>query len=475
MYVDQNDIPIEKETTDVKHSKAAVRGKARAALDIRFEPQNLTSYSGLILFQHFFSQIGIKERLWGCFRHLQVNPIYSHHVIVMLLIVHLIIGHRRLRDVDYYRDDEMVKRLLGLKRLPDVSTISRSLRSADEISVEKIRSESRNLVIDRLSAERLARVTLDFDGSVLSTGRHAEGTAVGFNKKKKGARSYYPLFCTVAQTDQVLDVHHRPGNVHDSNGAGAFIAQCLKRVRSALPRIKIETRIDSAFFNETIAEQLDSTGAEFTISVPFERFSELKGMIEGRKRWRQLNGELSFFETRWKPKSWSTPYRFIFIRKQVRCQDKAPVQLDLFKPIEYGYEFKVIVTNKYGRPGKVVAFHEGRGSQEGIFAELKSHCQMDYVPVTTRVGNQLYMFAGILAHNLTRELQMQVTPRARGTTTKRAALWCFREMTTIRRTLIQRAGRIIRPAGKLILSMNTNEKLENELLHSLGLLRALGS
>jgi hypothetical protein len=444
-------------------------------LEVRFEPQNLTSYSGLILFQHFFSLIGIKERLWGCFRHLQVSPIYSHHVIMMLLVVHLIIGHRRLRDVDYYRDDEMVKRLLGLKRLPDVSTISRSLRSADEVSVEKVRSESRNLVIERLSAEGLSRVTLDFDGSVLSTGRHAEGTAVGFNKKKKGARSYYPLFCTVAQTDQVLDVHHRSGNVHDSNGADAFIGQCLQSVRSALPRSKAETRIDSAFFNETIAEQLHEAGVEFTISVPFERFIELKGKIEGRKRWRRLNSELSFFETHWKPKSWTAPYRFLFIRKQVRCQDKAPVQLDLFKPTEYGYEFKVIVTNKRTSPRKVVAFHEGRGSQEGIFAELKSHCQMDYVPVTTRVGNQLYMFAGILAHNLTRELQIQLAPRTRGTTAKRAALWGFREIATLRRTLIQRAGRIIRPAGKLILSMNSNEKLENELLHSLGLLKALGS
>lgn len=475
MSVDQNDMPIDTETTDVKHSKTAVRGKARLALDVRFESQNLTSYSGLILFQHFFSLIGIKQRLWRCFRHLKVSPIYSHHVILMLLVVHLIIGHRRLRDVDYYRDDEMIKRLLGLKRLPDVSTISRSLGSADETSVEKVRGESRNLVIERLSIEELSRVTLDFDGSVLSTGRHAEGTAVGFNKNKKGARSYYPLFCTVAQTDQVLDVHHRPGNVHDSNGADAFIGHCLHSVRSALPRVKTETRIDSAFFNETIAERLHGAGVEFTISVPFERFTELKGMIEGRKRWRQLNGELSFFETQWKPRSWTAPYRFIFIRKQVRCQDKAPVQLDLFKPAEYGFEFKVIVTNKFGSPRKVVAFHDGRGSQEGIFAELKSHCQMDYVPVTTCAGNQLYMFAGILAHNLTRELQIQLTPRARGTTAKRAALWCFREIETLRRTLIQRAGRVIRPAGKLILSMNSNEKLENELLHSLGLLRAIGA
>ena len=105
----------------MKHSRADVRGKARPVLDIRFEPQSLTSYSGLIVFQHFFSLIGIKERLWRCFRHLKDNPIYGHHMIMMLLVVHLIIGHRRLRDVDSYRDDEMVKRVLGLKRLPDVS------------------------------------------------------------------------------------------------------------------------------------------------------------------------------------------------------------------------------------------------------------------------------------------------------------------------------------------------------------------
>ena len=106
----------------MKLSRADVRGKATLGMELRFETQDLTSYSGLILFQHFFSLIGIKERLWRCFRHLKANPIYGHHVMVMLLVVHLIIGHRRLRNLDYYRDDELVKRVLGLKRLPDVST-----------------------------------------------------------------------------------------------------------------------------------------------------------------------------------------------------------------------------------------------------------------------------------------------------------------------------------------------------------------
>ena len=101
---------------------------------------------------------------------------------------------------------------------------------------------------------------------------------------------------------------------------------------------------------------------------------------------------LDYFETRWKPKSWNARYRFIFIRKQVRCQHKLPIQLD---------------------------------------------------------------------------------PRARGTTAKRAALWCFREIGTLRRTLIQCAGRIIRPAGKLILSMNSNGRRERELRHALATLNAV--
>ena len=59
------------------------------------------------------------------------------------------------------------------------------------------------MVVDRLKRSVILRSTLDFDGSVQSTGRSGEGSAVGFNKKKKRARSYYPLFCTVAQTGQV--------------------------------------------------------------------------------------------------------------------------------------------------------------------------------------------------------------------------------------------------------------------------------
>ena len=289
----------------MKSSRSSVHCKTHPIPDLKFEEQTLTSFAGLVMFQQFFACINLKAKLSQCFGHLKGGKIFGHTTIFLQLLLHILLGYRDLRDSRFYRDDPLVKRLLGLKHLPNVATISRMLKNADEASVDKLRTALRDMVLERMTSLALPRVTLDFDGSVQSTGRFAQGTAVGFNKKKKGARSYYPLFCTVAQTGQVLDFLHRPGNVHDSKGARAFVLACIAAVRRALPHAHIEIRMDSAFFSDEIIATLDRRGVEFTVSVPFERFAQLKGMIEGRKRWRRFNGDLSFFETSWKPKKWN--------------------------------------------------------------------------------------------------------------------------------------------------------------------------
>ena len=455
----------------MKHSRKSIQRKAHAIPKIRFEQQQLTSFAGLVLLQPFLTAIDFKVSLQRCFRHVRTGKVYGRATVFLQLILHLLLGYRDLRESTYYRDDPMVKRLLGLKRLPDVSTLSRMLKDADAKSVERLRGLLRQLVIDRLRKLALSRVTLDFDGSVQSTRRQAEGTAVGFNKKKKGARSYYPLFCTIAQTSQVFDFLHRSGNVHDSRGARAFIAECTGLIREALPHAVIEVRADSAFFSDELVTLLRNHRVEFTLSVPFERFTELKEMIEDRKRWRTVDVDRSFFERHWRPKSWTRSYRFVFIRTRVLRQRKGPVQLDLFVPHEAGFEFKVVITNKPVGVGTVLRFHEGRGSQEGIFGELKTHCAMGHVPVRRRLGNQMYLLAGLFAHNLIRELQMRTADRSRGTTDNRAALWIFERVDTVRKTLLQRAGRLTRPSGKLTLTVSGAGMVKEKLLSMLDRLR----
>jgi hypothetical protein len=449
----------------MKLSRKQVRRKASTIPVLRFEHSNLTSFSGLFLFQQLIARLHLRERLEACFRRWQSSRSYSPATIVLGLILHLLLGFRSLRDSRYYAEDPMVHRVLGLRRLPDVATVSRLLAAADADSVAELQLLNLQLVDDRLRALDLARVTLDFDGAVIPTGRWAEGTAVGYNPGKRGQRAYYPLFCTCAQTGQVLDVLHRPGNVHDSNGAASFLCACVEQVQEALPKAQIEARMDSAFFSQAILSQLDGLGVEFTVSVPFARFPELKAQIENRRRWRRLNASESFFELAWRPKSWNQQYRFIAVRSCLVIRDKEPVQLDLFVPYVYGYDFKVVMTNKTTRVRDVVKFHNGRGAQEGAFAELKSQGQLDYVPTRTLAGNQIFLMSAIMAYNLSRELQMTANPRTRTTTSRRPPLWQFERLETLRRKLLQRAGRFTRPQGRLTLTVGVAPAVQNELLH----------
>ena len=167
----------------------------------------------------------------------------------------------------------------------------------------------------------------------------------------------------------------------------------------------------------------------------------------------------------------SDRYRFIFIRTKNHQQFMGAIQLDLSIPYEYGYDFKVIVTNKPLSAKKALTFHNGRGAQEGVFAELKSQTPMDYVPTRRKAGNQVYLLSAVLAHNLNREMQMLCYEQERHTTEKRAPLWRFEQLGTVRRKFIQRAGRLTRPRGKLTLTMSANPTVKSELLHYLEVLK----
>lgn len=447
----------------MKSSRAEIHRRLHKVPRLRFtEEGSLTAYAGLVLIQALAGMVDLKARLRRCFAHLGKTLIYGPATIVLLLTVAILLGCRRLRDLDYCREDPLLARVVGLRRLPDVATISRTLSAMDERSVAGLRATMRELVQERLAREELARLTVDFDGSVQSTRGHAEGTAVGYNPVKKGARSYYPLFCTIAQTEQFFDFLPRSGNVHDSNGASDFMLACLSELSQRHPRAQLETRIDSAFFNELVFLTLDEYGVEFTCSVPFERFPVLKKHVEEQTEWRTIDKRWSWAEIEWKPRSWDERYRIMLVRQRKKVRSHGPMQLDLFVPMDEEYEYTVIATNKSNASKTVLSFHHGRGSQEKLFGEAKQHAALDVVLGRRWLANQVFTLSGMLAHNLSREMQMAERPRERGTQSKRPAHWIFHSLGTIRQRLFHRAGRLIRPQGELTLELNANPDVKAE-------------
>lgn len=448
--------PMNLSRTDVRRSFSSIPS-------LRFEDQELTSFSGLVLIQKLVDALNLKDRLRSCVRHLGTGGSYGSATILLLLIMHVTLGWRRLRDIAYYRSDPLVARLLGLRRLPNVSTVSRALQRFDGNVVVKLRNVVRDMALDRMAKSSLSRVTIDFDGSVISTkSRGTEGTAVGYNPKSKGSRSYYPLFATVAQSGQVFDVHHRPGNVHDSNGAPGFVEACFQAIAESGFSGVLEARLDGAHFSDVTVATLDGLGVEFSVSVPFLRFPDLKQLVAKYKRWRRIDDDWSYNEIMWKPKKWPNAMRCVLYRHRLAVPRKGPIQLDLFEPIERTFEYKVVATNKRVSPATLLRFHNGRGSQEGIFADLKSHLQLDYIPTRRLIGNQIWLLSGVLAHNLARELQIIAAPEQRRPSLSRACLWLFEKVDTLRYRLFQRAGRLTRPHGEITLTVSGDDTLRTE-------------
>lgn len=447
----------------MKSSKARIHSRVHSIPQIRYDDQRLTSCAGLVVFQPLFAALALKSRFRSCFSHLRRAGIYGLHTVLMILVIHILLGHRRLREMTYYKDDPMVLRFLGLRRMPDVATVSRNLAATDMKACDKVEGVIRKVVLDRLVEEQFARVTLDYDGSVCGSRRAAEGTAVGYNKLRKGERSYYALLCTVAQTGQVLSTLPRSGNVHDSNGSQDFIVECVDAVIQRMPHVRIESRLDSAHYSEETVCLLADLEVEFSVSVPFLRFPNLKDVIHGRRQWTRLDDTWSCFEYAWAPKSWSWVPRMLIYRQKVKVRRKGPLPLDAFEPRDWEYDYKAVVTNKGCSAKHLLMFHNGRGSQEGCFAEVKSHCQFDYIPTRRWAGNRLYAQAAILAHNLTRELQMRTMEPERATTPGRTALWAFTSLFTIRNSIIRRAGRLVRPNGVWVLTMNANRAAQEDI------------
>jgi hypothetical protein len=104
---------------------------------------------GLFSHREYFAEAALRK-----------NPIFDHRIIVLTLIVHLMLGYRRLRDMDYYWDDLMVLRFLGLRKLPDLSTVSMALARVDDKSIIKLRQACREMLLARLQTLRLVRVSL---------------------------------------------------------------------------------------------------------------------------------------------------------------------------------------------------------------------------------------------------------------------------------------------------------------------------
>ena len=378
----------------VRTLRQAVKGDLR----IEFVPQHLTSYGGLELVRRYVRKLELVVRLRTALAAIPSD--YGSARLALLVMSLFYVGARRLEHLQYLVGDPLVGRFCGLARLPSSRTVSNWLKQFTQATLAPLVQLNHDLVVETLGAWRLPRLTIDVDGTVVCTGAQVQWAFRGFNPHHRKHLSYYPLLAHVAQTGHILRVKNRPGNVHDSKQAVAFVRELIDSVRIGLGRaLPLEFRMDAAFFQREILRLLAARGCAYAIKVGYWSWLPLKHLAAERRDWLPLAPGVTGFDHRLTIPQWGVDVRVMIYRKHVRHASRKNFQLDLFTPDDGHFEYYAVATNMALSLPALFAFVCGRGAQEKTIAELKGEFALDVVPTNHYAANSAWQQLSVLAHN----------------------------------------------------------------------------
>jgi len=440
-------------------SVASLRRVVKGDVRIEFVHQDLTSYGGLELLRRYIRGIGLAERLRAAGTGLGSD--YGSGRLALLILALFYVGARRLEHLRYVAGDPLISRFCGLARLPSARTVSHWLKQFTQTTLAPLIRLNHEIVTDAITRLKLPRLTIDVDGTVVRTGATVAWAFRGFNPHHRKDPSYYPLLAHLAQTGHILRLKNRPGNVHDSKQAVAFVRELIGDLRAPVGRrLPLEFRMDAAFCQPGVFRLLTARGCAYAIKVGFWHWLPLKQLAAECPAWHPIAPNVTGFFHDLDIPQWQLRLRVMIYRKHVEHRSPKNFQLDLFTPDDGHYEYAAVATNLALDLPALFAFICGRGAQEKTIAELKGEFALDVVPTNHYGANSAWQQLSILAHNVARSFQLDTLATPKPRSRKRTYAYLLRSMRTLRFLLIARAGRLTRIGGRNVLRLTHNPAIE---------------
>lgn len=433
----------------------------KSFLKIEFASQDITAYGGLELIRRYFRLIKLHRRVQSVFARYGLGGDYRPIDMILVIVGLVLVGGRRLEHLSYVCEDPLVKRFCDLMRLPRERSVARWLKRFTHKSLQALVEINSQMVCEVIEEQRLGRLTIDIDGSVVTTGATVSWAFRGFNPHHRKDSSYYPILAHLAQTGHILRVKNRPGNVHDSKGAVIFVHDLIEDLKARLgSSLPLEFRMDGAFFQRQIIKLLERKGASYAIKVPFFKWLGLLPLIRERRRWHALPEGMGFFELSLTVPAWEKTLKVFIYRKPVHHKSPKNYQLDLFDPDDGYFEYSAVTTDMTLSAGALWDFMAGRGAQEKTFAELKGQWAFDVVPTHHYSANSAWLQICVLGHNLLRNFQLQTVATEKPRSRKRTYRFLLQSLKTLRFKLIHQPARLLKPQGYSVLRFSVAQPVQ---------------
>ena len=335
------------------------------------------------------------------------------------------------------------------------------IRSEDVERLSKLNEELVGNVLRRTGGRRL---TLDVDGSVVSTGLKVKGAFRGYNPHRRKAPSYYPVTACEAQEGQIVRLRNRPGNIHDGKAAVGFIDDLIRQVRDAVGKRRIlELRMDGAFFREDLLDVLDPAGVEYAIKAPFYPWLDFK-QIAARAHWKRVDDRTWCYEIR--QTLWGRVRRIVLYRRQCRARDQE-------EPFSSTSSIPTTATTST-RPSSPTSriqgrtlwhFYNGPGQPREGLRRTQGRLRLRLRAQPRRARQRRPGRCSACSPSTSPEpSRPKPSPRPGTPTASAATRRRFQSIHTLRYKLLGRAAVLLRPRGKTTLHLGASPAVANHFL-----------
>lgn len=378
----------------------------------------ITAHAGLALLGEFAVGLGVLNALDKELPVPGSGAGYRASEYAFPLMLMLNGGGRSLEDLRQIREDNGLREILGLNRIPSSDATGDWLRrSGGNGALQGLGEVNRRILKRGLKYDGLSGYTLDID----ATGIQAEKDSAKMTYK--GFTGYMPMVGHLAENGLVIGDEFREGNEAPAARNLEFIKYCEEQ----LPNGKcIEAlRADSAGYQADILNHCHDKGIKFAIGADLDEAVVRQIKSLGGSEWREYqNGFIA--ETIHCMNRTKEAFRLVVIRR--------PVQGSLFDETEARERYTVIATNRVEDIEQVVKWYNQRGQcSENRIKELKIGFGMERMPCGQFEANAVFFRIGVLAYNVGRLFVLKALD----------ASWHRHQVQTLRWKLYETAGKIV--------------------------------
>ena len=206
---------------------------------------DVMSYGGIASMHRLVTKLGLSEQIDARLHLLKVHLPYHESDHVLNLAYNVMCGGTRLEDIERRRHDTAYMNALGTELIPDPTTAGdfcRRFSEEDVITLMECVNAVRPQLWQGRGRDLLGPVAyLDVDGTMAPTTGEKKA---GMDISHKGIWGYAPLIVSLANTQEVLYVVNRPGNVPSHTDAAGWIDKAIAHVTPHAPRVCVRGDTD---------------------------------------------------------------------------------------------------------------------------------------------------------------------------------------------------------------------------------------